>query len=48
MKYRYKGEVTVNIPGVGTFEPNEEYEVEAEISHPDFERVVEKKPKKSK
>jgi hypothetical protein len=48
MKYRYEGEVTVNIPGVGTFEPGKEYEVEAEINHPDFEPVKEEKPKKSK
>lgn len=40
--YLYKGEVTVEIPGLGIVKPGSEIMTEKTINHPYFEEKVEK------
>lgn len=44
--YHYKGEVAVEVPGAGVFEPDETKEVEIEINNPLFEEVTKKQEAK--
>lgn len=37
--YKYTGDVEVEVPGAGVFQPGEEKEVEIEIDNPLFEEV---------
>lgn len=38
-KYRYVGDTTAFIPGIGNVEPNHQFEFDSEIGHPQIKEV---------
>lgn len=45
-KYKYHGLIAVTVNGVGTVEPDQEFETEIEINHPDFEEIGKQRKEK--
>ncbi len=49
-KYKFVGQITVYISGIGEIEPGQSFETDIEINNPDFELITDedqpRKPKK--
>lgn len=48
MKYRFNGEITVAIPGIGKVNPGQTISSPVAINHPDFVEVKPTEAKKAK